>query len=260
MTTPLKTRYASPINPAASFGRIDQGVDYSQTDPFRAIGSGTIYRIDPNFYKGTPAVYQRLDQPVRINGRTYSEVYYAETDALVTEHQRVVAGQPVIAAGSAEIGFANGGVPFAHSVYNEGDVTQAGQDFAALLELLAPTKPSGGGGFLHSVEKAAGTGADIVTGGVSGALGVPSFLPSPSSIVGGAADALGLNPTKWVKELTGWATKEATIGFLYLALTLGAFMLLALALRRSASAAPGPAGYIRSRAGAASIAKLAAAA
>lgn len=129
----LARALSSPIAPGASVGRVDQGVDYSQSSPYRAVGSGRIYAIDPNFYKGTPAVYEQLDQPINVNGRTYGQVYYSETPSLVKVGQQIAAGQPVTAAGGAELGFANGALPAAHNVYNEGDKTQAGYDFQSAI-------------------------------------------------------------------------------------------------------------------------------
>jgi hypothetical protein len=117
------------LSAGLQFGRIDQGVDITSASSFPAMASGTIVHIDPNFWQGTPAVYEQLDQPITIGGNTYDEIYYSETNALVRVGQRVVAGQPVIAAGSAEIGFASGDLPAAHGLYHEGDATQAGNDF-----------------------------------------------------------------------------------------------------------------------------------
>lgn len=140
-----RTAY-SPLSPSVSVGRVDEGVDFHQATPYKAIGDGTIYRIDPNFYKGTPAVYEKLDKPITVRRSdgsqvSYDEVYYSETNALVSERARVRAGQPIIAGGNAEIGFAHGGLPAASPHYDEGDVTQEGQDFLTFLHdgALPPT-------------------------------------------------------------------------------------------------------------------------
>lgn len=134
-----RQRAQSPLAPGASVGRVDQGVDYSQSSPYRAIGSGRIYAIDPNFYKGTPAVYEQLDQPVTVNGRTYGQVYYSETPSLVRQGDRVAAGQPVTAGGSAELGFARGALPAAHYTYSEGVPQPQGYDFRSLVSGQAPS-------------------------------------------------------------------------------------------------------------------------
>jgi hypothetical protein len=120
------------------FERIDQGVDYVSSRSYQALASGTVVYIDPNFWQGTPAVYERLDSPITVNGHTYDEIYYSETPALVQVGQRVRPGQAVIAGGAAEIGFAKGNLPAAHTVYHEGDQTSAGQDFYAYISAGRP--------------------------------------------------------------------------------------------------------------------------
>jgi hypothetical protein len=122
-------------------GRVDQGVDYTSSGPYTALAAGTVVYIDPNFWEGTPAVYERLDTPVVVNGHSYDEIYYSETAALVHTGQRLAPGQPVIGPGSAEIGFASGNLPAAHSVYHEGDATQSGHDF---LTWATSGTPGGG--------------------------------------------------------------------------------------------------------------------
>jgi hypothetical protein len=122
-------------------GRIDQGVDYTSSSPYTALAAGTVVYIDPNFWQGTPAVYEKLDTPIVVNGRSYDEIYYSETPALVHTGQRLVPGQPVTAPGNAEIGFAYGNLPAAHAIYHEGDATQAGHDFYAYM---TAGRPGGG--------------------------------------------------------------------------------------------------------------------
>lgn len=133
----------SPVGKNAQFARVDQGVDYSQNEPYVAIGSGTVYAIGHGFagpagQKGREfAVYIRLDHPITVNGRTYREVYYAETTPLVRVGQHVRAGQPVSAGGAAEIGFAHGAAPAAPLVGGLGAGTQssvAGHDFLDVIQ------------------------------------------------------------------------------------------------------------------------------
>ncbi len=125
---------ASPVNASAKIGRVDEGVDITQNTPFIAAASGVVSYIDRNFYRGTPSVYVTLDNPITVNGRTYTQMYYAETAALVKVGDRVTAGQtPVIGPGTSEIGFASGNLPAAHATYHEGAVTTAGKDFASVL-------------------------------------------------------------------------------------------------------------------------------
>ncbi|HJU36173.1 MAG TPA: lytic murein transglycosylase [Gaiellaceae bacterium] len=113
------------------FERIDQGVDYVSSTPYQAFASGTVVHIDPNFWQGTPAVYEKLDSPISVGGHVYDEIYYAETPSLVHTGQRLLPGQAVIGPGAAEIGFAKDELPAAHSIYHEGDQTPAGHDFYA---------------------------------------------------------------------------------------------------------------------------------
>lgn len=120
------------------FERIDQGVDYVSSRPYQALAAGTVVYIDPNFWQGTPAVYEKLDTPVTVNGRTYDEIFYSETQALVHLGQRVVPGQAVIGPGAAELGFAQGNLPAAHAVYHEGDQTTAGHDFFSYVSAGSP--------------------------------------------------------------------------------------------------------------------------
>jgi hypothetical protein len=115
------------------FGRIDQGIDVTSYLPYAALAPGTVVYVDPNFWQGTPAVYEKLDTPITVGGRSYDEIYYSETPALVRVGERLAPGTPVIAAGSAEIGFARGNLPAAHGKYHEGTATQAGLDFQAYL-------------------------------------------------------------------------------------------------------------------------------
>ena len=123
------------------FGRVDQGVDLTSSQPYAALAPGTVVYIDPNFWQGTPAVYEKLDTPIVVGGRSYDEIYYSETGALVHTGQRLVPGQPVIGPGSAEIGFGSGNLPAAHAIYHEGDDTLAGHDF---YTYLTAGNPGGG--------------------------------------------------------------------------------------------------------------------
>jgi hypothetical protein len=162
------------------FGRIDQGVDITSGSAFAAMASGTIVHIDPNFWRGTPAVYERLDQPITISGRTYDEIYYSETPTLVRVGQRVFAGQPVISAGSAEIGFARGELPAAHSVYREGDATQAGNDFYTYITSGSPAGWSTPSDPLFFM---AGSPIESFQSGPGGTAGVPGAASAKSTVV-----------------------------------------------------------------------------
>jgi hypothetical protein len=145
-------------------GRIDQGVDYTSSSPYTAVASGTVVYIDPNFWEGTPSVYEKLDSPIVVDGRSYDEIYYAETPALVQVGQRLAPGDPVIGPGSAEIGFASGELPAAHSIYHEGDQTQAGHDFYTYMTAGRP----GGGAAPARFFLLSGPVDSFQTGSVSG--------------------------------------------------------------------------------------------
>ena len=141
--TPPSSDSAKTVWPYASDvyqGRTDQGVDWIQSKPYLAPKSGTIVKIDPNWYNGTPSIYLQFDQPVTINGRSYPGVFFAETSVIpgMKVGDRIAAGQP-IAGGSpsgslGEQGFAapsgsSGWMQAAYGHYSEGQQTQAGQDF-----------------------------------------------------------------------------------------------------------------------------------
>lgn len=131
----------NPVDPSGKFARVDQGVDWEQNVPYKALGDGVVYAIG-GFARGEgvashTAIYIRLDHPIRVNGRVYDEVYYAESAPLVKVGDRVKAGQAVMAAGGSEIGFANGEIPMAPLVGGLGGGTQAsmeGHDFLDLIQ------------------------------------------------------------------------------------------------------------------------------
>lgn len=126
----------SPIGKNASFERVDQGVDWMQAEPYVAVANGRVTAITRGWHGGTGiGVYITLDHPITVNGRTYSQVYYAELRPLVKVGQRVRAGQPVVAGGAGELGFAANNGPVAPLTGGLGAGTQAsvaGHDFLAL--------------------------------------------------------------------------------------------------------------------------------
>lgn len=149
---------ASPYPFGAPVGRVDQGVDYSRPykGPVYAIGDGVVYKIDPvgsKAWGGGGAIYYQLDNPVRVNGRIYSQVYTAETGRiLVSVGDRVKRGQQIAftASGWQESGFAKGGGPLAPVIGGLGagtQPTQAGRDFLTLVHgagsLGGTTTPAG---------------------------------------------------------------------------------------------------------------------
>jgi hypothetical protein len=111
-------------------------VDFTQSASYKSIGSGIVEQIASGWQGGTgKAVYVKLNQPVMVNGRTYSEFYVAETNPLVYAGERVHAGQAIASGGAAELGFLIGGAPTPVSVIGAGTPqTQAGKDFYAFLQ------------------------------------------------------------------------------------------------------------------------------
>ena len=185
------------------FQRIDQGVDLDYAGNFTAVAPGVIVHIDPNFYNGTPAVYERLDKPVTVDGRTYKGVYYAETKALVHVGQTVKTGQPVSGPGAAEIGFASkfgsstsSWLPSAHNSYTEGKQTTAGADFLNAIG----GKPSGGSSGGISFTSVASTVGDIANP-VSGIISAGGGIVSTAGSVASDASAV----TNFLAELTSAA-------------------------------------------------------
>lgn len=208
----------------ASLGRVDQGVDVTtQKDrPYTAVGAGVITRVDPNFYKGTPAVYEHLDQPVKVNGRSYQDVYYSETPLAgnnIVAGARLFSGQPVIQGGSAEIGFAGAGtgLPAAHAVYHEGDVTQAGTDFGAFLHGI--TNPVGISDNKSAADFWSGKGGSVAIGAGLGVAAASAAAALAAGGVGaaesGAAGAGGGSAlTKLLGSTAGKTGAGLTLAFL----------------------------------------------
>src|SRR6185312_11307913 len=140
--------YVNPLAHAQGVtqGRTDQGVDYTATpgSPIDALGSGKIVDIVKNWFKGQPLIEEQLT-----SGPDKGKfVYYAEQlHSLVKQGQSVKAGQQIArVAGSGtglEIGYgAPGGRTLAQATtgYTEGQVTPAGQQFAALMNQIRTNK------------------------------------------------------------------------------------------------------------------------
>lgn len=163
-----------PIAPDAKFGRVDQGVDYSQKDAYKAVGAGVVTKITHNVVGGTnTGIYYRLDHPITINGRRYQELYIWHTTPLVNVGDRVKAGTPLMTGGSAELGFAENGSPVAPLEGGLGAGTkasQAGQDFLAFAKKGANQTPDYSKGNALTNLAAAQTGA-------SGAPPTPVYAP-----------------------------------------------------------------------------------
>lgn len=200
----------------SSFERIDQGVDWSSTKPYTAIGSGTVYAVTSGFAGGTgTAVYIQLDHPIKWNGQTFSQVYYAETTPLVAQGQRVQVGEPVTGPGAAELGFANGTAPAAPLVGGLGAGTQPSSQGNAFYDFVqslsgksfpytgspykAETNPLSGVpvagtvfGAGQSVGEAAGSVVDTTTGFISEITSANFWIRALEMVAGFALVGMGL--------------------------------------------------------------------
>lgn len=186
----LASAVAPVVNPKQRGATIDQGVDYSQDTPYVAVGDGTVVRVRPAgaFVGHGEAIYYRLKTPVTVNGRTYSVLYIAGqagTTALVKEGDPVVAGQGLIPAGSAELGFAKDDAsapagPLVGGFNARGGktvATQAGADFY--------TFASGANLPLSPTQKAAAAAADASAKAAS-----PTYIQATTDLATVKAQAL----------------------------------------------------------------------
>jgi rare lipoprotein A len=140
--------YVNPL-PGARMGRTDMGVDFSASpgSAVRAIGTGLITAIVPNWYKGQPLVEELLTRGPRAG----QFVYYAEQlTPSVRKGQNVAAGERIGVVASSgtglELGFgAGGGKTLAQATtgYSEGQVTSAGRSFARFVGSLAGGRGGG---------------------------------------------------------------------------------------------------------------------
>jgi hypothetical protein len=144
---PRKGRLADPV-PDSSFARVDQGTDYVSREPVRALADGVIVSHGGGMAGGTgDIIRQRFDHPVQVRGRTYYGAYYSEQQPLVQPGQHVKAGEPVMAAGSNEVGFLVGPnlamPPLVGGLGAGTQPTQPGQDFEATVAGLGGPGPGG---------------------------------------------------------------------------------------------------------------------
>lgn len=138
--------FTNPI-PSGTFARIDQGTDYISKKNVVAVGAGTITSITKGMAGGTgDIIKEKLAQPVNINGRIYTGVYYSEEKPLVKAGQHVAAGMDVMGPGGNELGFLdeNGRMtPLVGGLGKGSKPTLAGSDFDAFVRSLGGV---GGGG------------------------------------------------------------------------------------------------------------------
>lgn len=143
------------------------------------------------------------------------------------------------------------------SALRSGDATGAALSPTHTITIQAELRKWGSVSFANNIAGGSGGTAAPVGGDFST---VGQAASNAASSVGGAvSNAFGdLNPVKWVKDLTTWASHEAIVGGLYVVLSLAALALFVLAIMRAGNASPGAAGYARGKLGAGALAGAAA--
>jgi murein DD-endopeptidase MepM/ murein hydrolase activator NlpD len=155
--TVIKTAGATPGEAGPTFGvnsqyvnphlgatqeRTDQGVDFSMAPgtPIRAIGDAKVLGVSPNWFKGQPYVYYRLE-----SGPAKGKVIYVaeQITPAVKAGDVVKAGQAIghyAPAGTGiEEGFSTAGgqtQAMATTGYREGEKTKAGEEYARFYKGL----------------------------------------------------------------------------------------------------------------------------
>jgi murein DD-endopeptidase MepM/ murein hydrolase activator NlpD len=188
--------YVNPIGRSLHIGRIDEGVDFSGAGPLYAMADGVIKGVYDAGWPGGVYILLHMD-----DGK---DVYYAENIApSVKSGQRVKAGQQIgYARGQypyVEVGWGTGteGQALASGHYKEGQQTNEGKDFAALLNTLGWKIP--------------GAAKDSNLGGSGGGVETTSSIGGlfswPGDIVGFFKDAKTfvdallwiVNPASWLR-------------------------------------------------------------
>jgi hypothetical protein len=155
-----------------SWGRVDQGVDFTGSGAIVAIGNARILRTGapgwPNGGAGPVGqgvLYKLLDGP-----QAGQIVYvYEGLTPTVKAGQTVQAGQQIAKfypGSSIEMGLADSaGVPLSHSTYTEGKVTTWGTHMKSFLAAIEHNKPTGNAGVpLGQVSLNPQSAGDIVLG------------------------------------------------------------------------------------------------
>lgn len=169
---------AQPLSLAVPAGskylRSDQGIDFLSPGPVRAIAAGVVSAISSGWQGGSgKGVYVTFDTPVTVYGRSYSQMYSAESVPLVKVGQKVGAGDPIASPGSVEVGFWPS--PLVGGTGAGTKVNLQALDFGSFLSGLGLKLPSsavapsigGGGGITGAVTGAAKGLADSSVFGVS---------------------------------------------------------------------------------------------
>jgi hypothetical protein len=198
--------YVNPFAhaPGLVAGRVDQGQDFATTQPSRgapvdAIGAGRITAIDPNFYKGEPAIYETLTSgPLK-----GEETYYAEQlTPDVTVGEEVNKGQQIATIARTgtglELGWASENLPAARGEFTGGE-TALGKNFASFLDA---TKHENEGQALIGILKGLPPqGGERPLAGV--AEGINEAGKTVSGLPGELAGAVAKTLFGWVEEAFG---------------------------------------------------------
>jgi murein DD-endopeptidase MepM/ murein hydrolase activator NlpD len=136
--------YVFPFTDKATWGRIDQGVDFGGTGPiFSPTDAKVIQTGAPGWPGESGLVLEILNGP-----RAGHFIYIFEgINVMVKRNQIVKAGQTVgsfipFSSTGIEIGFCDGsGTPISHGEYTEGKVTRGGKEMAAFLHQIKFNKP-----------------------------------------------------------------------------------------------------------------------
>lgn len=157
-----------------SWGRTDQGVDFTGSGPISAIGAGRVISTGaPGWPEGGGVLYSLSGGP----DRGKDVFVYEGVDAVVRAGQRIRAGQTIAnfrPGGSIETGWANAaGVPISHGEYFEGKETSGGKQFLSFLHGIQNGRVPRGGG--------RGGGHINLTAPRSGMGGTPGALVNSAS-------------------------------------------------------------------------------
>jgi len=131
--------YVFPFTNKATWGRIDQGVDFGGTGPIYSPTDAKVVSVGaPGWPGGDGVVLEVLNGP-----RAGHFIFiYEGIQVIVKQGQIVKAGQTVgsfepFSSTGIEIGFCDAnGVPISHSEYTEGKVTRGGKEMNAFLHQL----------------------------------------------------------------------------------------------------------------------------
>lgn len=131
--------YVFPFTSKATWGRIDQGVDFGGTGPIFSPTDAKVVQVGAPGWPGSNGVVLQI-----LNGpRAGHYIYIFEgINVVVRKGQVVKAGQTVgsfipFSSTGIEIGFCDAsGTPISHSEYTEGKVTRGGKEMNAFLHQL----------------------------------------------------------------------------------------------------------------------------